>query len=228
MEHGTQNGLPNILGNLLDGEDASEFTRIVGLHETVRQNALTVFGAGTKSNQFAVTFGKRQCDELRRSHIIVQLHSKTGLHTLLQILVLVGRLHVLEQGFDPTVGVTPTAMACDMTDCHDNHPVTPILVGYIGGSQSGTSVPVFIKVLLAVRDFIYRITQLVELTVELAETMTATFAHVAGSPCDSGHGLAGGAGLVLGRVYSAIVNVAEGFEQCCRVAVGVELDCGES
>ena len=36
VKHGTQDGLPNILGDLLDGEDASEFTRIVGLHETVR------------------------------------------------------------------------------------------------------------------------------------------------------------------------------------------------
>lgn len=79
--------------------------------------------------------------------------------------------------------------------------------------------------MLAFRHVVYRITQLVELTVELVETMAAAFAHVAGSSGDSGHGFAGGAGLVLGRVYSAVVNVAEGFEQCCRVAVGVELDC---
>lgn len=103
-------------------------------------------------------------------------------------------------------------MACDMSDCHDNHPVTLVFVGNICGSQSGTGVPVFVKVLLAVWHFIYWIAQLVELTVELVETMAAAFAHVAGSPCDSSHGLAGGAGLVLGWVYSAVVNVAEGFE----------------
>lgn len=212
MEHGTQDGFPNILGYLLDGEDASEFTRIVGLHETAWQNTLTVFCAGSNPHEILITVGKRQCDELRRGHILVQFHSKTGLHSLFQILVLVGRLHILEQGFDPTIGVAPTAMACDMADSHDHHPVTPVLVGDVSGCQCGTHVPVFVESMLAFRHFIYRITQLVELTVELAETMAAALAHVAGSPCDSGHGLAGGAGLVLGRVYSAIVNVAEGFE----------------
>ena len=228
VEHGTQDGFPNILGNLLDGEDTSEFTRIVGLHETAWQNTLTVFCAGTNPHEILITVGKRQCDELRRSHIIVQFHSKTGLHTLFQILVLVGRLHILEQGFDTTIGVAPTAMACDMSDSHDHHPVTLVLVGDVGGCQCGADVPVFVESMLAFRHVVYRITQLVELTVELVETMAAAFAHVAGSSGDSGHGFAGGAGLVLGRVYSAVVNVAEGFEQCCRVAVGVELDCRES
>lgn len=103
-------------------------------------------------------------------------------------------------------------MACDMSDSHDHHPVTLVLVGDVGGRQCGTDVPVFVESVFAFRHFVHRISQLVELTVELVETVAAAFAHVAGTSGDSGHGLAGGAGLVLGWVYSAVVNVAEGFE----------------
>ena len=103
-------------------------------------------------------------------------------------------------------------MACDMSDSHDHHPVTLVLVGDVSGCQCGADVPVFVESMLAFRHVVYRITQLVELTVELVETVAAAFAHVAGTSGDSGHGFAGGAGLVLGWVYSAVVNVAEGFE----------------